>query len=854
MLPCQISRLRPRGTLQRDIFLGITLSNELATDPPIPGYLGRAVFHLFSAPPNVFQTSLPAPASLAARTIMTSVNAGTVVSEGQLTSTWDSESTCAFNMADLQSVSAVVSQNGSAIGSGAISISAMVAAVVTEIKNAHYAVTGTGTLSFYGPAELSLGVSASLQNYTATVTGNASITLTVLAGVLTLNGQALPAGTYTITTDSATLSGSGTMSSPNFSGSASITSTNGTINLGPGSGTLSVGGKPLDPTDETTLDGYTGTINVSSSGDGTDSVSLSGNAGNVLQVTTSPTTLTTDQNTPVTFATNVQTSLADTYNLTANAPTGWTVSIDSSGNVTVTPAPGLQSGTYPIQIIAQSQTDPNLVAQTTVDVTITPTQPGINFSVASDPMFTVPFNGAQLPTAFRATIQNLGPAGDTYNLTFSNVPSGFSIVDSGTSVTVPAGATGILGIYLVPNTGQPIPPPGTQLSFTVTATSTTDSSITQTQTETFTVPDIDAVTVSASPTAVSTIPGGPVTDTLTITNVGNVEEDNIALTDTLPSGLTLAGLATVSLAVGQSTTETITLTPDASTPLNSTLDATITATFGPSASPDTQTVQIPVQVVAPGVEAISGAAVAAGQAGNTALGNQLNDLSIALTNLYQDPTDPVANGQATASLDSLISQVTNDPFLASFAPGLTTARAAIANATSAADISTALTNLGNSRAALAQGISDEAAHSFTLGLMTTYQHALPKTPAEFQIDRANTGSQTTTYDLSVAGLPANVSSSLSLTSVTLAPGQAIAGGTNGVTLSLTETGDALFATGFTITATAEGACWRSPTPPRARLSLRDHVPPGRRGHRGHDRGPSSRSRDNRVLGSSQMAV
>ena len=28
-------------------------------------------------------------------------------------------------------------------------------------------------------------------------------------------------------------------------------------------------------------------------------------------------------------------------------------------------------------------------------------------------------------------------------------------------------------------------------------------------------------------------PGGPVTDSLTITNVGNVEEDNITLADTL---------------------------------------------------------------------------------------------------------------------------------------------------------------------------------------------------------------------------------------------------------------------------------------------------------------------------------
>ena len=113
----------------------------------------------------------------------------------------------------------------------------------------------------------------------------------------------------------------------------------------------------------------------------------------------------------------------------------------------------------------------------------------------------MPFNGAQLPTAFRATIQNLGPAADTYNLTFSNIPSGFTLLNSGTSVTVPAGQTGILGIYLQPNTGQTLPAPGTVLSFTVTATSTTNSAITKTQTVTFTVPAIDAVTVTGNPTS-----------------------------------------------------------------------------------------------------------------------------------------------------------------------------------------------------------------------------------------------------------------------------------------------------------------------------------------------------------------
>jgi hypothetical protein len=323
-----------------------------------------------------------------------------------LSATWTSTATGGFEATALNSANAmVVDSSGKSVGAGAVVLAADSPVSAALSGNDQFSVSGTGGLSFYGSSESSLGVSGNWQAYTATVkvaAGNVVMTLTT--SVLTLNGTALPAGTYTIMTGSATLSGSGDTSSPNFSGAASLTSTNGTLHLGPGSGTLSVGGKPLNPTDETTMDGYTGTISVSADGDGTDAISLNGNADNVLQITTGPAILTTVQNTLITFATNIQTSLADTYNITANAPTGGTVSIDSSGKVTLTPAPGLQGGTYPIQIIAASENDANLVAQTTVDVTITPTQSGITLTVIPDPIFTVPFNGAQLPTAFRAAI------------------------------------------------------------------------------------------------------------------------------------------------------------------------------------------------------------------------------------------------------------------------------------------------------------------------------------------------------------------------------------------------------------------------------------------------------------------
>ncbi len=271
---------------------------------------------------------------------------------------------------------------GTAVGSGTVSLATPISLSVSG--NDDFSINGIGSLSFYGPAESSLGVSGNWNSYSATVTGNVSITLTTDG--LTLNGQHSPAGTYTITTNSATLTGSGNTTSPNFSGSVSITATNGTINLGPGSGSVTVGGNPLDPTNGATLTGYTGSITVAAGGgNNLDDVTLNGNAANVLTVSATPATLTTDQNTPITFQVNVNTSFADTYNLTAQAPAGWTVTIDSNGNVTATPAPGLQSGTYPIQIIAQSTTDPNLVAQTIVNVTITPTTPGINFNVNAGP-------------------------------------------------------------------------------------------------------------------------------------------------------------------------------------------------------------------------------------------------------------------------------------------------------------------------------------------------------------------------------------------------------------------------------------------------------------------------------------
>src|SRR5262249_15959898 len=162
--------------------------------------------------------------------------------------------------------------------------------------------------------------------------------------------------------------------------------------------------------------------------------------------------------------------------------------------------PGLQGGTYAIRLTASSESNPNLIVQTEVMVTVNPTRRGVTLSVAPDPLFTVPFNGAELPTAFVATLHNQRPAPHTLNFTSpAGPPPGSTGATGGPPAPPPPGETATIGIYLFP--AAQVPAPGTQESFTVTAT-TTDSKVTQTQAVNFPTPAIDAVTIASSPTSV----------------------------------------------------------------------------------------------------------------------------------------------------------------------------------------------------------------------------------------------------------------------------------------------------------------------------------------------------------------
>ena len=467
------------------------------------------------------------------------------------------------------------------------------------------------------------------------------------------------------------------------------------------------------------MTGFNGTATITAdAGAGTDSVTLNGQAAQVIQVFADP--LTTDQNSPASFDFRVRSSLAGSYTLLAAAPAGWTVAFDANGRATVTPAPGTSPGTYAIRLGAASQDNPDLIASGEVLVTVTAVPAGVTLSIDPDPLYYVSVNGAQVPTAFQATVHNTGPATETFAIAPDTVPAGFEFASSLPAVTLAPGQSGVVGIYLQP-TG-PIAAPGTAATFSLHVTGLNVPTTTASASATFTIPEVKGLTLTDTPSTLSTTPGASVITTLSLTASGNVPED-VQFTVDLPSGLTLAGLAPVSLANGATTTLVVTLTPAAGTPLNTTRTATITASFGAG---EPVTLSIPVRVAVPGADAIADAAVAASGLGNAALANRLDDLSIALTSLVQDPTSVVFKSQALASLDSILSLLAADPVLSVFVADLTAAKDALAAATTPAAIQAAVTGLGGALDDFGAAATALTAGNFEIALLPNSQVAQPQ--------------------------------------------------------------------------------------------------------------------------------
>lgn len=408
-----------------------------------------------------------------------------------------------------------------------------------------------------------------------------------------------------------------------------------------------------------------------------------------------------------------------------------------------------------------------------------------------DPDLVVPVGGADLPTAFLFGVRSSVASEDTFSIDVTSAPPGFSVVTSLAEVTLAPGELGEIGVYLIP-TGA-LPPPATIASFTIEATSQSSPAVSASATEDFVVPEIHAVALRAEPTGVRTTPGASAAVDLIVESVGNVPE-NVSFTSALSAGLDLAGLAPVVLAPGASATLPLTLTPDAATPIPAELTALVSGSF---ATDQEAAVSIPVRTAVPGADAIGNAAVALVALGDEALAARMADLETALAELFQNPTNPVFLGQALAALEAIEALLAGDPLLEGLLDDVAAARAALVAATNAAEVQAAIDALGHALGPVGDRLLVLSRTNFEIALNPTTRTAQPLAPVDFDVHLRNIGTETTTYDLFVSGLPPDVTSAFSQSSVTLAPGELAAG----LVLTLTPTAtDELLAAAFEVQA------------------------------------------------------
>ena len=176
---------------------------ETGGDPSITGILSNPA-PLSALPTNQAGATKAFSVGVAAGGVSAaSVVAGSVSFVGQGVARWNSSASTSVAASSVNApVATVEDASGHVVGQGSLILNAQSGVSLAVSGSNSYQFNGTGSLSFYGPAESALGVAGDWSNYTATVTGNVSLTVTTTG--LTLNSQSLPAGTYTITTSSAT--------------------------------------------------------------------------------------------------------------------------------------------------------------------------------------------------------------------------------------------------------------------------------------------------------------------------------------------------------------------------------------------------------------------------------------------------------------------------------------------------------------------------------------------------------------------------------------------------------------------------------------------------------------------------
>jgi uncharacterized membrane protein len=447
------------------------------------------------------------------------------------------------------------------------------------------------------------------------------------------------------------------------------------------------------------------------------------------------------------------------------APPGWRVAF-SGGQAEITPPEGTPAGDYTILLVGQARHDRSLIATAQHTVTI-PEQEALSLSVAVEPNITIPIGPetadpsnqtndgqAEIPdSAFRIDLYNASHLPKSVQLTVSGAPAGWVVLNgrfqTAATLDLPAYEYTRSGLYVLPPS---LPAPGT--SFTLEITASDGGSLSQTETIVWTMPGQAHNFLEVSPVLYAE-PNGSVDFELGMSNVGNASGSfPIEVTTPLTSAIISNLQSPVSLNPSQSAAQTPTLNVGAAAVLGQRYPVQFSS---PAPDSYTQYAFAELQIVSPESGRLFAAANSCTL--NDSLGAKLKALALAVVELEYwcsvgDCPLPLRDGAAAAGqLVVSGANVAASPTVLLALSGVETAVSTLATAANNSDILTAVSDLSLAIESLSGNLCQVEQRRVN-GRFTPYVQAiLLGDSASFSLDVTNQGTLTTSYAITLTGLP-----------------------------------------------------------------------------------------------------
>ncbi|MGB0383411.1 MAG: FG-GAP-like repeat-containing protein [Ardenticatenaceae bacterium] len=549
---------------------------------------------------------------------------------------------------------------------------------------------------------------------------------------------------------------------------------------GPVGGALQVGSESVSVPNGVAIAGYSANVSITEASATTDQVELASSQADFFTLDLSADTSTTNPVTAITFQANISANFDDTYTMTVEGPDGWHVEIDTTGVMTATPPLGAAEGAYTILVVAQSSSYPDLFVSALHAVTVTSYE-GMELSVNPDLLITMPWgprdpntipggtNNGQMQitgAAFTGNITNTSTIAHEFTLSVSGLPDGWLVLSgeegqSETTMTLPAGGIGQVGLYISP-TLTTLPPVGTEYPFTVEAVATDNAALSATDDESFTVPGIAFSQLEASPVEIYSSPGLSTTFDLSVRNVGNMTGAfPLSVTRPISTTWTAQYNTPLSLDAGEANTQAVTLlTPDGEIG-----EDYVVSVESPSGA-YTQIASVVIRLVGPNGQCAYQAAAGASELDNVPLASAVESLAQQMAALELDLADLDGRDQVVSAIEEVIGQLANYPAFPVSA-SLQEIAQTMPTHSEAAEISADLAALCDALTGLNILVTAQQEHGVSVRVTPGLNAALPGQTVPYTLTISNQGTQPTSY---AATLTSTLLTPSNYTTTLLAPG------------------------------------------------------------------------------------